>query len=283
MRLHMSNNMMQIGIQILCLLIGILTFFLLMAIGICYHPERIILRTYQEISNNVRSGKWRMWNYGKINNFLIQNGASFHFGKWIDPIRFMAVRLITSAMGFMIGIGWNTFFGIVMAIIFWYLPNALLIYLNNKDNDRLLPELKLVYNALAMQIRAGVYVTDALAECYGSVQEKRLRTALLALSGDIVMKADLDDALESFQQKFDNRYIDSLCITIQQAMESGQAIELLADIAEQIKDMEAIVLNRKKGALDRSITFYQLGVLAVVLVIVLYACITHIFTTAVSF
>lgn len=95
------------------------------------------------------------------------------------------------------------------------------------------------------------------------------------------MKADIYKSLESFQGKFDNRHIDALCITILQALESGQAVELLTDLAEQIRDMELTVLNRKKAALDRSITFYQLGILAAVLGVVLYACVTQMFQTAI--
>lgn len=60
-------------------------------------------------------------------------------------------------------------------------------------------------------------------------------------------------------------------------------MELLGDISEQIKDMEGTVMERKKGALDRSITFYQLGVLAAVMGVVLYACITHMYSAAVKF
>ena len=132
-------------------------------------------------------------------------------------------------------------------------------------------------------MKAGVYVTDALAECYGNVREKRLRAALLDLAGDMVMRADIYDALNSFQAKFDNRYVDSLCIIVLQALESGQAVELLGDLGEQIKDMEEVVLNRKKGKLDRSITFYQLTMLAVVLGIALYACVTHMLRAAAGF
>ena len=61
------------------------------------------------------------------------------------------------------------------------------------------------------------------------------------------MKADIYEALDRFQSRFDNRYIDSLCITILQALESGQALALLGDITEQIKDMEETVLERKKS------------------------------------
>lgn len=198
----------------------------------------------------------------------------------MNPARYLAVRLVLAASG-MSALGtvsWEM--GIAAGVFLYFLPTWLLLYLNSKDNEKLLPELKLIYHALEIQIRAGVYVLDALAECYGSVQEKRLRKALLELAGDLVVKADVYDVLDRFQLKFDNRYVDSLCITILQALESGQAVALLGDIGEQIKDMEETVMERRKGALDRSITFYQLGVLAVVLSIALYACVAYMFGAA---
>ena len=57
----------------------------------------------------------------------------------------------------------------------------------------------------------------------------------------------------------------------------------MRDISEQIKDMEESVLARKKGSLDRKLTFCQLGVLTVVLGLALYACVTYMFNAAVMF
>ena len=105
----------------------------------------------------------------------------------------------------------------------------------------------------------------------------------MELSGDIVMQSDLVAALSDFQQKFDNRQIDALCITLIQAGESGQAVDLLKDMGEQLKDMELAVLQQQKSALDRSITFYQLGMLGTVLGIILYACVGYMFRAAVQF
>ena len=91
------------------------------------------------------------------------------------------------------------------------------------------------------------------------------------------------NALSAFQGKFDNRQIDALCITLIQAGESGQAVELLGDLGEQLKDMEITVLNHQKNALDRSITFYQLGMLGATLGVILYACVGYMFRAAVKF
>lgn len=242
-----------------------------------YHPQRKILSTYQELTGLLKERQQGSSWYQRKEKWLTQNGGTFHYGKWMTTDRFLTVQFLLAALGMIIlaPVSWE--YGLVAGGFLFYLPSWLLQYLNTKDNEKLLPELKLVYHALEIQIRAGVYVMDALAECYGSVQEKRLRSALLELAGDIVMKADIYDALNRFQGKFDNRYVDSLCITMLQALESGQAVELLGDIGEQLKDMEGTVLERRKGKLERSITFYQLGILVVVLGIALYACVTYMF------
>jgi len=276
----MDSNNIHLLVRFLSLIMTADVFGIIFALAFSGKPVKLWLNAYEEFRGYLSARRYGVLDYGKAERFLKKNGAEYHFGKWMEPLSFTAVRITAGGMGLLTGSYFGLLYGLLLGTLFFFLPNILLVYLNNKDNERLLPELKLVYQALAIQIKAGVYITDALAECYGSVQEERLRMALLELSGDIVMKSDMDDALEQFQEKFDNRYVDSLCITIIQAMESGQAISLLADIAEQIKDMEEAVMSRKKSALDRSITFYQLGILCIILAIVLYACIAHMFAAA---
>ena len=155
--------------------------------------------------------------------------------------------------------------------------------MNECDNRSMLSEIKLIYQALEVQIRAGIYATDALTECCQSVRQRRLQQALMELAGDLVMQSDALTALSDFQGKFDNRQIDSLCITLIQAGESGQAVELLQDMGEQLKDLELTALRHQKSALDRSITFYQLGMLSATLGVILYACVGYMFRAAVKF
>jgi len=271
------------GLKFIPLITAGLLFLLLARLQWLYHPERIVLRTFQEFSGFLKKRKTAELWYQRTRRWLIKNGAVFHYGKRIEPMRYLSMRIVLAAVGFVSLLSVSIYAGMAMAVGLFFLPGGMLLYLNGKDNERLLPELKLVYHALDIQIRAGVYIMDALTECYGSVQDKRLRAALLALASDIVVNSDAFTALEQFQEKFDNRYIDSLCLIILQALESGQALELLGDIGEQIKDMEETVLERKKSALDRSVTFYQLGILAAVLGISLYACVTHMMEAAVGF
>lgn len=271
------------GLRILPIWMGVLSFTLVKRLCGEYHPERRLLQTYRELSGLLRQKEQESSWYQRRKKWMVRNGTAFHYGKWMDPIRLLAVQLMLAALGAGALSAFSWELGVICGIGLFFLPTGLLSYLNRRDNQRLLPDLKLVYHAMEIQIRAGVYVTDALSECYGNVREKRLREALLELAGDIVMRADIYDALNGFQEKFDNRYVDSLCIIVLQALESGQAVELLGDMGEQIKDMEGLMFERKKGKLDRSITFYQLCVLTVVLAIALYACVTSMFQTVAVF
>ena len=271
----MREEIVRYGLEIIPFVITILTFLLVWGLYGTHEPRKKILSTYQEIKGLLREKKNTAPYYLRQKLWLSKNGASYHYGKKITPESFLVCRWLLAVSGML---AFSTAIGNIVFVVgglFFFLPVWLLTYLNRRDNERLLPELKLVYNALELQIRAGVYVTDALAECYESVQERRLREALLDLTGDIVLRADIYEAMERFQSRFDNRYIDSLCITILQALESGQAVEVLSDMGEQIRHMEQTVLARKKAALDRSLTFYQLGILVVVLGLALYACVVH--------
>ena len=279
----MGEAQLKIWLAVLPAAASVLLFMLLISLQAAFRPRRLILKAYEELSGFLKVRGQEMAWYQTSGAWLQKNGASFHFGRWINPVCFLAVRTVAAAIGLgaFLRISWAA--GVLAGGFLFFLPGLLLVWQNKKDNERMLPELRLVYNALEIQIKAGVYVTDALAECYGSVGERRLRQAFLDLTGDIVMKADIYEALERFQEKFDNRYVDSLCITVLQALESGQAVELLRDIGEQVKDMETMVLERKKASLDRSMTFYQLGVLTAALGVALYACVMDMFAAAAGF
>lgn len=278
----MEEKQILLWLEILPGVAAVLVFVLLLYLSF-QHPPQIVLKACEEFAGLLREKNRNSGWYRRTEEWLAKNGAPFHYGRWMNPTVYLAVRMVLAFLGMSVMWGFAPGYGVLLAVILFFLPGWMLTYLNRKDNLILLPEIKLVYHSLEIQIKAGVYVMDALSECYGSVRERRLRQALLELSGDIVMKSDAYEALERFQGRFDNRYIDALCITILQALESGQAVELLGDIAEQIKDMEAVVLERKKGSLDRSITFYQLGILTAVMGVVLYACITHMYAAAIKF
>lgn len=267
----------EMGITICVITFFVLVFFLLLAGKL--HILRPIEDGTDFLKSLYESGREKPI-YVRKSEWLTQKGAGFHFGNWMTPYTFYGLRVALTVVGVIIGRA----FGLVGALLFgiglWELPVFLIWVLNRGDNRRLLVELKLLYHSLEIQIRAGVYVTDALAEAYGVVREKRLRQALLNLAGEIVMEGKVYEALDHFRRQFDNEQINVLCVILIQALETGQAVELIREMENQIKDMEALVRQGKKQALDRSITFYQLGILIAMLAVVLYSCISGMLSAA---
>lgn len=263
-------------------IVALLVFLLTLQLS-AHRPEKRLLKAYEEFAGLLKERQKDSAWYQRTEKWLCRNGGTFHYGEWLNPTTYLLLRILLALAGVVVVGSIALGYGLLAGLCLFFLPGWFLEYLNRRDNIRLLPEIKLLYHGLEIQIRAGIYVTDALTECYGSVTERRLQKALLDLAGDIVMKADIYDAMEHFQAKFDNRYIDTLCITILQACESGQAVELMNDIGEQLKDMETVVMNQRKSALDRSITFYQLAVLGAVMSVIIYACVNHMFTAAIHF
>lgn len=276
-------NMIRQMLLLIKLLISLSVFIGLIAICKGRRPGELVLKAYENICMQAKNSNHSIFDYERWENYLRVYGAVYFYGHWINPVSYLSLCIIIGGIGLLMGITFGVLGAVACCFIGCLLPGILLQYLNKRDNEKMLPQLDMVYSALSIQIRAGVYITDALAECYGSVTHERLRDALQNLSGDIVMKGDLDLALERLQGQFQNRYIDSLCITILQAMESGQAVELLGDISEQIKDMEITLQHKKKEQLNRSVTFYQLGIFALILVLVLYACVVHMFSSSMFF
>ena len=244
------------------------------------HPPRKVIGGIREFTGMLAVKSSEIPLIVWLERFVKKNGAPYHFGKKVGAKKLLFLSLFLMITGLVAGNFVSFRIAVTAAVIGAVLPWILIPILNRRDNEKMLPDLQVLYRALAMQIRAGVYITDALAESYSGVKEKRLRDGLMNLGSDIIMKTDLFTALETFQSGFDNRYIDSLCITILQLVESGQASEMLGDIGDQMKDMERSVLEKKKGRLDRSLTFYQLGMLACILGIALYACVNYMLTAA---
>ncbi len=271
----------MIAISVIEIIVALLVLILLAYIGFTYQPGTVV-KIYKKINRQLQEEK-KLFDYSKTEKFLKANGAKYHIGNNMEPVRYYAIRLICMLLGILLGIRIHVVIALVLAIICYQLPQLYVQYANRQDNEKMLPDIKLIYNALFVQIQAGVFITDAVSECYESVSYKRLKDALQELTGKIVMKNDFEEAMNDFQSRFDNKYIDSMNIILVQAMESGHSIELLSDISDQINDMTSAVQLKKKAALDRHTTFYLLGIMVSLLAIILYACISQMFALVTNF
>jgi len=256
--------------------------FLFVLLLLCDNAQsgRKKLHSYEEFLKAIYEGTKSSSFYRRKQAWLEQMGATYHFGKWFSVNAYFMTKWLICFLCLWIGANLNVIVGVVMGLLVWLGFDVMIVALNRRDNHRMLRDMKLIYRSLEIQTKAGVYLTDALSELYFSVKEKRLQEALLSLSGELVMEGNIYEALMHFKGRFENAQIDTMCIIILQALETGQATQMLREMENQTKDVESLLLSEQKQKIDRSVTFYQLGIFGCMLVVIIYSCIAGMFEAA---
>lgn len=225
------------------------------------------VKVFDSINNQIKEHKKTFFNYDRISTFLDSHGVPYNLSFMADPLRFIFISLFCGAAGFFLGSFIDTAVSILFFVGFLFLPMGLVIMTDKKDNEEILEDIKFIYNVLYNQIKAGVYISDALLECssgYGSdtmIKNKRLLGEMQKLSSEIFLTSNIKEALRKFTTHFNNFYITSLGIVIEQSLDSGLASEALYDITEQLKEVEKNLLIVKRDRKQTQNTFFQLGFL----------------------
>lgn len=202
----------------------------------------------------------------EMNLFLSQYGAEYNLG--ISRVwQFMALKFICMAGVFITALQLlNPIFSFMCSIFGYLFPNFLVRMLNKADNENMFSDLKALYDTLRIQQSAGIYITNAILDCYLVVKSKRLKSALKQVSSDILSDKDIVRAVSTLTVKFRNDYIDEFVTIISQSVQTGQMIKILEEINKQMMNIEDVMNGRKEAAIDRKMMIIQIllfiGILA---------------------
>ena len=109
---------------------------------------KTVLHVCEEFTGMLReSRRYENW-VTQTEKKLRKNGAKFHYGKKITPVKYLLIRLLLS-LGAVLAletIGWG--YALLAAMGLYYVPELLLLYLNRQDNRKMMPDLQLIYQAL---------------------------------------------------------------------------------------------------------------------------------------
>lgn len=219
--------------------------------------------------------------------WLKKMGVSYMLKREMSVYSFVMLRVISALVCFVIaGMYFSDFRNVVNDIILIIsviaganIPNVFIKMSNSMDNDMMLDDIKIMYDTLRIQSKAGVYIADILTECYMLVRTTRLKAALRELSNHIYTKHDLSSGLQDFSSKFKNVYIDMLVMTIEQSLKSGQTIQMFQDIAQQIQQVEYALYEKEKRRAENKMLAYQLAVYFGILMLVVYAMFSQLVKT----
>lgn len=226
--------------------------------------------TFLKLEENLKKSKKGIQLYENLDKKLNKYGISYKY-KWITPINYILLKLFVSILIFvLVLISINLEIAIISSIAVFLIFDFIIKASNNSDNEEIMIDLKNVYDTLRIQTKAGVYLTKALTECYLSVSNKRLKSALLDLNNKITRDNDVETVLNQFQAKFNNRYIDTFCIVIKQSIYSGKTVQILEDLSTQIKDIEEALNIKLLRKIKSKLSMYQVLIFIGMILMVLF-------------
>lgn len=209
--------------------------------------------------------------YNEIQIYLSRIGANYLIGRIIDPIEYIGLKLVLSILFGASGLAFAGNIGLIVGVIIGYkAPGFILGIANERDNDAILGDIRSVYETLRIKTESGMFLTTSVRQCYKVVSNKRLKKALLELSGELGTTNNVKNSIDLFQMKFKNRYVDQLCITLRQGFDSGSTLNGLTDIANNLNDIQKAIELDSKNRLEKEVMCTQLLILFSIMATIMY-------------
>lgn len=185
--------------------------------------------------------------YESVEEKLLSRGIKFRMGSNFSPFDYLAMRFL---IGLLIGFLCMLLHPLMIIpgtvggfyLVGWYFRHE-----DKYDNGEMMEDISSMYGIVALQLKNSIYLADVIYECALNVNYKRLKQALLELNMEYKQFSDIKTAADSFRRKFNNEYIDMFAKTIEQAEESGDAVDLFRDMESQIKGInEALIMRQER-------------------------------------
>lgn len=259
--------------SLLKILIPVLVVLIIMKFNFKTQMSAFGTRSMGFAENILRKSKLKYLDPDSISKYLESTGATYMFGELANPAAFIMLKILSAILLYFLGmqIASNFLIVFLIAAAGFFLPEILLNVSDYFDNETILPDMKKIYDTLRIQTKAGVFLDDALSECYLAAKNRRLKSALLELTTEISIKKNIEEALENFNGKFRNEHIKTFCMVINQAQDSGKSSQLLKDLSDQMKDLQHSINLKNKEALDRKVQIVELLIFVGLLAVTVYS------------
>lgn len=205
--------------------------------------ERLLESSVEQLK-----GKEKWYENRKV--YLSRIGINYRLGKELMPEEYLLLQLLSGGVCGLLGLLLFGFAGILGLPIGFFLPGVLFESMNERDNKRILNEVKGIYDTIQIKTQGGMFLTSAITECYRNTRNERLKKALLEMSGQIIAKNNLTETIDEFNMKFKNKYIDNLCIILKQSLDSGKTVEIMESIQDQLSDIQEAVNLQMRNRLE---------------------------------
>lgn len=152
---------------------------------------------------------------------------------------YQSVVLLLIITSLFTGLAWSIPLGSSLSLVLFalFIVNTWIARKIKTRQDAFKKALYKIYHFLDMQISSGIKVTDAIKGITESVQDRKVRPALLRFIAAYELTLDLDGAIDELRQEFPGPECDMLTAHLQQCLQTGQA-------GRSLRRMEELMFTR---------------------------------------
>ena len=200
-----------------------------------------IVKAYND---STRTEKFRL-SYNSRKEELDRLGVTYYSKGKITPLVVMIYKMAVPFIAVLFAVTVNgvrrgLFVPVLAAAVavLYAAPKQLAKQRNKKDNERMLGSIIDIYDIILLQLNSGEYITQVIIDAYRVATNRRLKAALIELTGDIMLSNDLIVSMEIFGSKFDNSNIANLVALVKQMAETGATADMLSDINRRLFNLQ---------------------------------------------
>lgn len=200
-----------------------------------------IVKAYND---RTRTEKFRL-SYNSRKEALDRLGVTYYSKGKISPLVVMIYKMAVPFIAVLFavtvnGVRHGLFVPVLAAAVavLYAAPKQLAKQRNKKDNEKMLGSIIDIYDIILLQLNSGEYITQVIIDAYRVATNRRLKAALIELTGDIMLSNDLIVSMEIFGSKFDNNNIDNLVALVKQMAETGATADMLSDINRRLFNLQ---------------------------------------------
>ena len=207
--------------------------------------------------------------YNMIDEMLLKKGAKYRMGDNFSPFDYTVLRLLIGCLLALVALVVHPVWVVAGFILGYLIVPFYFNYENRHDSAEMMDDIASMFGIVSLQLKNGVFLSKVIYECYLSTEHPRLKKALLELSLEMEKFGNVKEAAVSFRSKFEDKYLDTFSKTLEQADETGNAVDLLKDIESQIDGInEAIAIREEHKVNSRSFILQTLVFVGTMLFVV---------------
>lgn len=262
------------------IIVKILTFVVMLIVCGCFFMT--IMHLFHKTKDlSERAINDEIKKHGGLSSYkkrMSQLGIMYHVGDYdLSPSWYILVRLFVGLLLafalFSSGVPFPLpFLGIPLG---YFLVDFAFQKINERDNKEFLIDIFNTYANLNIQLKSGLFITDALEYSYKNAKNERFKQAL----GEMILNfsdktVSMHEAIEIFHSRFYSPEIDNLCAMLQNLLQYGISDSYANDLINEIKTIISASSAKAEHDIESKAGMIILAFFAVIIFIVVIASVS---------